>query len=70
MSQRKPVDAKTLTAMAAELADLRVSAEAVKNHAAILEPIQQGIDGLRRLPLKNVEPALIFRPIEPRKGGR
>jgi len=70
MSQRTPVDAKTLTAVAAELADLRVSAEAVKNHASILEPIQQGIDALRRLPLKNVEPALIFRPIEPRKGGR
>ncbi len=69
MSSRKPVDAKTLSAVAAEIADLRVSAETAKSHAAILEPILQGIDGLRRLNLKNVEPAVIFHPVEGRKDG-
>jgi len=70
MTNRKPVDSRTLSAVAAEIADLRVSAEATKRHAEILEPILQGIEGLRRLPLKNVEPALIFHPVERRKGGR
>lgn len=71
MTSRKPVDAKTLSAVAAEIADLRISAEAAKNHATILEPILQGIEGLRRLNLKNVEPAVIFHPVEGRKeGGR
>ncbi|MSO69558.1 MAG: hypothetical protein EXQ98_04680 [Alphaproteobacteria bacterium] len=71
MTSRKPVDPKTLSAVASEIAGLRISAETAKNHAAIYEPILQGIEGLRRLNLKNVEPAVIFHPIEGRKeGGR
>ncbi len=71
MTSRKPVDAKTLNAVAAEIADLHISAETAKNHADILEPILQGLEGLRRLNLKNVEPAVIFHPVEGRKeGGR
>ncbi len=71
MTSRKPVDPETLSAVASEIAGLRISAEAAKNHATILEPILQGIDGLRRLNLKNVEPAVIFHPVEGRKeGGR
>ena len=70
MTSRKPVDPKTLSAVASEIADLRISAETAKRHAEILEPILQGIEGLRRLPLKNVEPALVFHPVERRKGGQ
>ena len=68
MPSRKPVDAKTLSAVAAEIADLHVSPETVKNHAAILEPILQGIESFRRLPLKDVEPAVIFHPVERMRG--
>ena len=69
MTSRKPVEPKTLSAVASEIAGLRISADTAKSHAAILEPILQGIDGLRRLNLKNVEPAVIFHPVEGRKAG-
>lgn len=68
MPGRKPLDPKTLSAIAAEVADLHISAETAKSHAAILEPILKDIERFRQLPLKDVEPAVIFHPVESMKG--
>jgi Asp-tRNA(Asn)/Glu-tRNA(Gln) amidotransferase C subunit len=68
MDSRKPVDAKTLSVVAAQLADLRITPETAAAHAAILEPIMTGIDALRALPLKDAEPAVVFQPVERMKG--
>jgi Asp-tRNA(Asn)/Glu-tRNA(Gln) amidotransferase C subunit len=64
MSQRKAIQAGTIQALAAELADLRLTPDKAAAHAAMFEPMLQGIDALRKLDLKDVDPALIFHPIE------
>ena len=67
MSTRSPITPKTLQSVAAELAGHPISAEKAAAHAEIFENIMQMIASLRALPLKNVEPAVIFRPVE--RGG-
>ena len=67
MSTRSPITPKTLQSVATELAGHSISAEKAAAHAEIFENIMQMIASLRDLPLKNVEPAVIFRPVE--RGG-
>lgn len=64
MSDRKPLTPQTIEAMAAQLADLPVAPEKAKAHAEALEPLMEMIACLRSLPLKEVEPAVIFAPEE------
>ncbi len=64
MSNRKPVARQTLAGIAAELADIPVSDDALKGHLSALTPLMEEIDRLRALPLKDVEPALVYAPIE------
>ena len=64
MSTRSPVTAETLKFVSAELAGQPVSSEKAAAHAEIFENIMQMIESLRELPIKDVEPAVIFRPVE------
>jgi Asp-tRNA(Asn)/Glu-tRNA(Gln) amidotransferase C subunit len=67
MSKRSPITPKTLQSVAAELAGQPISAEKAAAHAEMFENIMQMIASLRDLPIKDVEPAVIFRPVE--RGG-
>ena len=62
MSKRDPITAATVAAVAAQNAGHPLDAERAARYAQAFEPILQMIAGLRKLPLKDVEPACIFRP--------
>jgi len=64
MSKREPITAATLTAVARENAAHPLAAERAETYAAIMEGLLQQIDALRGLPLKDLEPATVFQPIE------
>lgn len=64
MNARSPITPKTLQSVAAELAGQPVSADKAAAHAEMFENIMQMIASLRDLPIKDVEPAVIFRPVE------
>ena len=61
---RESVTPDTIEAVATGLADVPVSPERARNHAAVFESLMTVIAGLRSLPLKEVEPAVIFAPEE------
>lgn len=64
MGKRKPITTETVTAVAAENAGHPLEAARAQAYAAAFEPILQQLEILRDLPLKDVEPAVIFRPQE------
>lgn len=64
MKTRKPVTATTVAAVAAENAGHPLAADRAARYAQTLEPIVNMIASLRELPLKDVEPACVFRPLE------
>ncbi len=67
MAKRQPVSATTIAAVAAEFAGHPLEAERAAAYAAAYEPILRAFEQLRRLPLKNVEPACVFTPGEARR---
>ncbi len=62
-TQRNPIRAETLQAVAAEYAGQPINADQAKLYLEYMEPICEMFSGLRKLPLKDVEPAVIFRPV-------
>ncbi len=64
MSKREKISAETVTAVAREVAGHPLAPESAKAYAGILEDMLGQLDQLRALPLKEVEPATVFRPIE------
>tara|TARA_R110002096_G_scaffold5175_3_gene24192 strand:- start:4748 stop:4960 length:213 start_codon:yes stop_codon:yes gene_type:complete len=62
MNKREPVTATTVAAVAAQNAGHPLAADRAARYAQSLEPILQMVAGLRGLPLKDVEPAVVFRP--------
>lgn len=64
MESRKPLTAETLRRVAEQLAGLPVTREQAAGHAALFETLMTAIARLRSLPLKDTEPALMFRPEE------
>ncbi len=62
MSEREPVTTATVAAVAAQNAGHPLDAEQAARIAEALEPILQMIASLRELPLKDIEPAAVFRP--------
>lgn len=64
MKERETVTATTVAAVAAENAGHPLAAARAARYAQTLEPILQMIMSLRDLPLKDVEPACVFRPLE------
>jgi hypothetical protein len=69
MGRRKPITPATVAAIAAENAGHPLEPGRAAAYAAALEPILQQMQVLRALPLKDVEPAVVFRPVEPRRDG-
>lgn len=61
---RKLVSQQSIKAISDEIADLQVSPEVIEGHLENLITLLEGIDQLRALPLKEIEPAMIFSPIE------
>lgn len=64
MATRKPITPETIAGMAAELAGHPVTPAAAQKQAAVLESVMTMIAGLRALPLKEIEPAPVYRPLE------
>lgn len=62
MSNRRAVEAATLSAVAAQIAARPISDANAAVCAAIYEPLLQGLDRLRSLPLADIEPAVTFTP--------
>jgi len=67
MSTRSSITPKTLQSVSAELAGQPISVEKAAAHAEMFENIMQMIASLRDLPIKDIEPAVTFRPVE--RGG-
>ena len=61
---RKLASKQTIKSISDEIADLPVSPEAIHEHLAVLNALLEGIDQLRALPIKEIEPAIVFAPIE------
>jgi hypothetical protein len=57
---REPVTRTTIQAVAAGLADVPAPPEKAESHAAVFEPLMAMIAGLRSLPLKEMEPAVLY----------
>jgi hypothetical protein len=64
MGKRATITAETVAAVAAQNAGHPLEASRAQGYAQALEPILRQMEILRGLPLKDVEPAVIFRPIE------
>lgn len=64
MGERRPIKADTIAAVAAENAGHPLDKARAAAYAEAFEPILQQLEALRRLPLKDVEPAVIFQPVE------
>ena len=64
MTKRKAISAETLMRVARENAGHPIDEARAGAYAEAFEPILQLLDDLRALPLKNMEPAAIFKPEE------
>lgn len=62
MGKRDEIDAQTIAAVAARNAGHPLSDARAASYAPVAESVLSMMDRLRALPLKNVEPSLIFRP--------
>jgi len=60
MEKHSAITSSTLENFASQIAGLPITPDVAKGHAEALEPIMEAIATLRDLPLKKIEPALIF----------
>ncbi|MEQ9643288.1 MAG: hypothetical protein RIM84_24930 [Alphaproteobacteria bacterium] len=67
MTKRAALSQQTVRAVAAQVAGHPLDQDRAEANAVALEPILQQLESLRRLPLKDVEPAVVFQPVE--RGG-
>lgn len=64
MGERRPITAETVAAVARENAGHPLEPARAAAYAEALEPILGMMQQLRALPLKDVEPAPVFTPVE------
>ena len=64
MGERSAIRSATLTAVAAEMAGHPIDAAQAEGFVPLLGMVMQGIDALRQLPLKDIEPITVFVPVE------
>lgn len=62
-NKRKPIQAATLQAVAAQYTGQPIDEARARSYLAYMEPICEMLSGLRNLPLKDIEPAITFSPI-------
>ena len=67
MRERRNLTVETLSAVAAENAGHPLDPERAATYAEIFEPMLQQLESLRKLPIKDIEPAVVFRPIEAKR---
>lgn len=64
MGERRPVRTETVSAVAAENAGHPLAPERAAACTEMVEMILKQMEILRKLPLKDVEPATVFHPVE------
>ncbi|TAM87416.1 MAG: hypothetical protein EPN41_07680 [Candidimonas sp.] len=64
MHRRTRVSAETLKRVSEQLAGIPVTSTLAEAHVDAIEALMRGVDDLRRLPLKELEPAVMFTPEE------
>ncbi len=62
MPNRRPLSCDTVLCVSTELAGNPLDPDRAVLVAGAMEPIMKLMDGLRTVPLKEVEPAVVFRP--------
>ena len=62
-SNRRPIRRETIEGVASEFAGQPIGSDRLEAYLGYLGPIYGLFDGLRSLPLKNVEPGIVFKPI-------
>lgn len=65
-SKRAPVSPELIKRMNNELVEMPISGEKAAVHAQILEAILGQTKGLRKLPIKDIEPAPVFSLLDKR----
>jgi len=68
MAARDELKVETLRALAAEIAGETYGPDQIATHQTVMTGVLDAIDKLRALPLKEVEPAVVFQPV--RRDGR
>lgn len=64
MHERSRISGETLRRISQELAGIPVDAALAESHVEDIEALMQGVDQLRKLPLKALAPPLVFLPEE------
>ncbi len=64
MGKRSQLTAETVSAVAAQNAGHPLTAERAEGYATVMDGILQQLETIRALPLKDVEPAVVFQPVE------
>ena len=64
MAHRSPISVETISAVAAENAGHPLAPDRATALAEALEPVLQNLEALRALPIKDMEPATVFQPVE------
>ena len=67
-TSRKIISKEKITGIADELADFSLNRDEIDSRSAVMEGILENITSLRDLPLKDIEPALLYKPIKSKKG--
>jgi len=65
---RKTIRPETMRAVADEMADIKLRGDELEARTAVMEALTESIAALRTLPLRDIEPAVVFQPVE--RGGR
>lgn len=65
---RKTIRPETMRAVADEMAGIKLRGDELEARTAVMEALADSIAALRTLPLRDIEPAVVFQPVE--RGGR
>jgi len=66
MSRRQTLTSETVEAIASEVAGHPLGRKRAEAHTKAAESILQSMETLRAAPLKDIEPAVIYRPVDRR----
>tara|TARA_Y100001970_G_C14256363_1_gene875779 strand:- start:7308 stop:7529 length:222 start_codon:yes stop_codon:yes gene_type:complete len=61
--KRDDISDKAISVIASQIANIKIKENELTVRAEVMENLTESIAALRNLPLKDVEPAIIFRPI-------
>jgi len=67
--ERSPITNNTISALADELANVDINNKELASRADAMENLISSIATLRSVNLKDVEPAVIFQPLDEEEGG-